>query len=159
MAASKYHSHVKDRISTVLAWKRKGLTDKEIADNLGIGITALKKYKGKYEAFAAAIKGGKSDADSQVENALFKSAVGFSVAEKEVTTIDDPEKGITTRTKNNVKVYPPNVAAMIFYLKNRCSPHWQDRRQVGVGDLDGKPLENNVHFLLPDNGMDDGDGK
>ena len=149
----KYDEYVKDRLSTIKAWKAKGLTDKEIAENLGVGESTFRDYKSKKPALKAALKTGKSDAIAQVENALHKRDV-----ESEVVTIKDPEKGITTRTKRIIKHVPPDVAAMIFYLKNRFSEDWQDRRQVGLGTPDGKPLEvNNVHFLLPDNGMNDGD--
>lgn len=158
MAACKYNSHVKDRIPTIIAWKRKGLTDEEIAENLGIGTTAMKTYKKKYAAMASALKSGKSDADAQVENALFKRAIGYEFDSAEQVEVTDEDGTSIVRKKTWITHIKPDVAAMIFYLKNRISKEWQDRRNVGISDPDGKPLDN-VHFLLPDNGMDDGDGK
>jgi len=155
----KYDEYVKPRLDTIKAWKRKGLTDKEIADNLGVGESTFRDYKSKKPALRAVLKDGKDDAVAQVENALHKRALGYDVAiESEVVTIEDPEKGTTTRTKNTIVHVKPDVAAMIFYLKNRKSSEWQDRRQLAPVTPDGKPLEStNVHVVLPDNGMNDGD--
>ena len=157
----KYDEHVRGRLQTIKAWKAHGLTDKEIAENLGVGLSTFEDYKRKHPRLRSSLKLGKSDAVAQVENALHKRALGYDVEiESEVVTIETPDKETTTRTKKIIKHIEPSVAAMIFYLKNRQSNNWQDRRQVGIGQPDGKPLEmTNVHFVLPDNGMDDGDVK
>lgn len=154
----KYDELVKGRLSTIKAWKAKGLTDKEIADNLGVGESTFDDYKRKNPRLRSSLKTGLSDAVAQVENALFKRAIGFSVDEVETVEVTDEDGTSIVRTKKSVKTYPPDVASMIFYLKNRVSQDWQDRRQLGIGQPDGKPLSN-VHFMLPDNGMDDGDKK
>lgn len=158
MSLCKYKSHVKDRIPTIIAWKRKGLTNAEIFENLGVGDTAMAKYRRENPELELALKNGKSDADAQVENALFKSAVGYEIIETETVTVTDDAGTEIVRVKTSLIHIKANVASIIFYLKNRLSAEWQDRRNVEPNDTD-KPIENNVHFLLPDNGMDDGDDK
>ena len=151
-----YSELVKPRLITIKAWKAKGLTDAEIAKNLGVGKTPFSQYKKKFPELAEALKTGLSDALALVENALYKTAIGFSVDEIITVSVTDEDGTQIVKETKSVKTYPPNVAAMIFYLKNRCSKDWQDRRQVGVGDPDGKPLSN-IHVVLPDNGMNGGD--
>lgn len=149
---SKYQSHVKDRLESVLAWKRMGLTDKEIGENLGISQSAMKEYKSSFKAFKAVLKGGKDDANAKVINALFKSAVGYDYYEThEITQTlkDGTEKTFKRRIKKTV---PSDKTAMIFWLKNRAFKDWRDRRETAFTDPDGKPLKN-VFFVIPDNGM------
>lgn len=159
MSLCKYKSHVEGRIPTIIAWKRKGLTNAEVFENLGVGDTAMAKYRREHPELELALKNGKSDADAQVENALFRSALGYEVTETETVTVTDDEGTETVRTKTTINHVKGNVASMIFYLKNRLSAEWQDRKNGYNDDAGDKPLENNVHFLLPDNGMDDGDEK
>ncbi|MCF1431336.1 MAG: hypothetical protein LPD71_00070 [Shewanella sp.] len=79
----------------------KGLTQAAIAQSLGIGRTTLFNQKKKNVDFLNAIKKGQAKAIGKVENALFKEAV----------------KG-------------GSIAAMIFYLKNRCPDEWKDKQEV-----------------------------
>ena len=71
MAKSKWETNVKDKLILVEGWARDGLTDEQIANNLGISHTTLKEYKNKYPTFLTALKKGEQIADYEVENALF----------------------------------------------------------------------------------------
>ena len=90
MAKSKYETEVKPRLIEIEAWKRDGLTDEQIFKNLGISKDTFYKYKDKYTDFSDALKKGKEVADIEVENALFKRAIGYKYKEviKEVKEID-----------------------------------------------------------------------
>ena len=58
MAKSKWETHVKDRLIEVEGWARDGLTDEQIAKNLGIAYSTLREYREKYSALSAALKRG-----------------------------------------------------------------------------------------------------
>lgn len=62
-------------------WARDGLTDEQIATNIGIKRPTLYDWKNKYSDISDALKRGKEVVDRQVENALFKSAVGYEYTE------------------------------------------------------------------------------
>lgn len=62
-------------------WARDGLTDEQIAINIGIRRTTLYDWKKKYSDISDALKKGKEVIDRQVENALFKSAIGYEYIE------------------------------------------------------------------------------
>jgi hypothetical protein len=119
---SKWDSHVKNRLDEVEQWSRQGLNDDQIAKNLGIGCTSLYDYKNKYPEFADAIKRGKEVAIEEVENALYKTALGFYYEEEELT-----KSGQVVVLKKYAK---PNTTAQIFFLKNKKPEDWRDKREV-----------------------------
>lgn len=63
-------------------WARDGLTNEQIAHNMGISYSTLKVWQNKYLAISATLKRGKEIVDLQVENALLKRALGYEYKEK-----------------------------------------------------------------------------
>ncbi|BDR86116.1 transposase [Clostridium tetani] len=143
MAKSKYETNVKDKLILVEGWARNGLTDEQIAKNLGIGYSTLKEYKKKYPAFLAALKKGKEVIDFEVENALLKRALGYEyeeVTKERILKKDEQGKPLTdihgfpiyemVVTKTVKKEVTPDTTAQIFWLKNRKPEEWRDKRDV-----------------------------
>lgn len=139
-APSKYPTHVEPRLDEVLEWKGNGLTDEEIANNLGISHQTLITYKQQFPEFLEAIKTGKNAADCKVINAMFKRAIGYEYEEVTTVTRKGPD-GTTTETRVVKKQEAPNTTACIFWLKNRCPEHWRDRHENELTNPDGKPIE------------------
>lgn len=119
----RYESHVEPRLESIKAWRRHGMTEDEIASNLGVCRRTLFEYKLEHRELAEAMSRGKDDADAQVENALFKRACGYEIEEVE-TTIKKDGTAIVRKTRKQV---PPDTVSMIFYLKNRKAKDWCDR--------------------------------
>lgn len=63
------------------AWARNGLTDEQIAANIGIGKTTLYRWKNEFREIRESLKKGKEVVDIQVENALLKRALGYTYTE------------------------------------------------------------------------------
>ena len=126
----------------VEAWARDGLSDKQIADKIGITTTTLYEWKKRFPEFSDALKKGKEIVDIEVENALLKRALGFlSVHETKEALRDNDERPIVDSetgeavlvvTKQTIKTVPPDVTALIFWLKNRMPEAWRDRKDVAV---------------------------
>lgn len=133
IAKSKYETDVKPRLVEIEAWKRDGLTNEQIMKNLGIGRDSFYRYKDKYSEFSDALKKGKEVADIEVENALFKRAIGYRYKEKikEVKEIDGKK---TVFIKEVEKEMPGDVGAQIFWLKNRKSSKWKDKQDIDIED-------------------------
>ena len=133
IAKSKYETDVKPRLVEIEAWKRDGLTDEQIFKNLGISKDTFYKYKDKYTDFSDALKKGKEVADIEVENALFKRAIGYRYKEKikEVKEIDGKK---TVFIKEVEKEMPGDIGAQIFWLKNRKSSKWKDKQDIDIED-------------------------
>ena len=77
-------------------WKRNGLTDQQIADNIGINRRTLDKWKSKYGHIGRALKVGHEQANYAVESKLLKKALSG------------------------------NTTAMIFWLKNNWRDKYND---------------------------------
>lgn len=120
----------------------KGLGNKEIAKALGIHDKTFYDWRDKYPQFLHSVKKYRGLADIQVENALFKSAIGFNFVEvkKERRKLGKDDEGkdiyklvITEKIKKHI---PGVSAAQIFYLKNRMPERYKDKieTQISLSD-------------------------
>ena len=119
----KYYTHVEPKLILVEGWARDGLIDEQIAKNLGVAYSTFKVYKNKHLALSTALKRGKEVADYEVENALFKRAMGYDIEEITKELIGDE----LMETKVVTKHIAPDTTAQIFWLKNRRPDKWRDR--------------------------------
>ena len=103
-------------------WARDGLTDEQIAHNMGIRPSTLYEWKKKYSEITESLKKGKEVVDREVENALLKSALGYKYTEQTVTN-----KGNVVEVE---KYERPNTTAQIFWLKNRKPADWREKQEV-----------------------------
>ena len=78
-------------------WARDGLTDDQIAHNIGISRSTLSEWKLKFPDLMDTLKKSKDVVDRMVENALFKNAI------------------------------EGNTTAQIFWLKNRKPDKWREK--------------------------------
>ena len=117
-----------DNLLRAEGWARDGLTDEQIAKNIGISIRTLYDWKKSFPQFLQSLKRGKEVIDLEVKNALHKRAIGYEYEEK------------TYKNGKLVKVVkkqqPPDVTAQIFWLKNRNPEKWRDTKNIDVkGEL------------------------
>lgn len=105
MAKGKYQRWLEpDGLTLLEGWARDGLTDEQIAHNMGINKSTLYDYKNKHSEISDALKKGKEVVDYEVENALLKKALNG------------------------------DVTAQIFWLKNRRVSKWRDKPEPPVDD-------------------------
>ena len=132
MANGKYQQWLEPEGLTLLeGWARDGLTDEQIAGNIGINTSTLYDWKNKFPKISEALKKGKEVVDIQVENALLKRALGYDFQETRVEKSDkDGTKIIQT-----LKHIPADTTAQIFWLKNRRPDKWRDKHEM-PGDSD-----------------------
>lgn len=124
MARGKYQEWLTDEgLLQLGAWARDGLTNEQIAANIGISRKTLQEWCVKYSDIRDTLKRNKAIIDAQVENALLKRALGYTYTE--VKTVESAKGTVTTTT---VKEVAPDVTAGIFWLKNRQRPKWGDKQ-------------------------------
>ena len=117
------------------SWARDGLTDAQIASNMGINLCTLYDWKNKYPNISDTLKRGKEIIDIQVENALLKRALGYEYSEDNIEILKDAEgKVINTKIKQTVKQVIPDTTAQIFWLKNRRPDKWRDKIDAETAD-------------------------
>lgn len=101
MAKGKYQEWLEpDGLLLLEGWARDGLSDEQIAHNIGIATSTLYDWKKKHLEISEALKKGKEVVDIEVENALLKSAL------------------------------EGNITAQIFWLKNRKSNRWREKQSI-----------------------------
>ncbi|OEH66140.1 MULTISPECIES: hypothetical protein [Lactobacillus] len=97
MPANIYKEWLKpEKLILLEGWKRNGLTDAQIAENIGVSIYTLSKWKSRYSQIDQALKKGKEVSNFIVENILFKKAI------------------------------QGNTTAIIFWLKNNWRDKYND---------------------------------
>ena len=97
MAKGQYQEWLEpEQLIVLQGWKRNGLTDEQIAHNIGIAPRTLERWKRDHSQICRALKVGKETANFIVESELFRKA----------------RKGNTT--------------AMIFWLKNNWRDKYND---------------------------------
>ncbi len=113
----------KDKLILLEGWARDGLTDEQIAKNIGIATSTFYEWKKKKLEFSNALKKGKEVIDFEVENALLKKALGYTITlNKQKVTKDGDVIDITEEVH-----VPPDTTAQIFWLKNRKPNNWKDK--------------------------------
>jgi len=140
MAKGKYEKWITEEGLVLLeGWARDGLTDEQIAHNVGVSRSTLNDWKKKYPDISDALKKGKEVVDLQVENALLKRALGYEYEEvtKESHWNEKKNKYELVITKSVKKRQAPDTTAQIFWLKNRRPDKWRDKQDVEhTGDMD-----------------------
>lgn len=137
MAAGKYQKWLEpDNLILLEGWARDGLTEEQIAKNMGVSVKTLFNWKNTHLPILHALKKGKEVVDYEVENALLKSALGFSETIRKPfklkkTQYNDSGKKVKEEEYieyANEDVYvPPNVTAQIYWLNNRKPERWRNK--------------------------------
>ncbi|MDT2824361.1 CII family transcriptional regulator [Vagococcus lutrae] len=113
-------------------WARDGLTDKQIAQNIGVNERTFTRWKSDHPSIMSVLKTGKEVVDRQVENALLKNALGFEYEETKTIIEISPDGEKKQRVEKIKKYSPPNPTSQIFWLKNRKPAEWRDRRETEI---------------------------
>ncbi len=108
-----------------------GATDKELADFFEVSESTLNLWKTQYPAFSESIKAGKDLADANVAERLYQRALGFEHDSEELITVSNGTgMGSSVERHPIRKIYPPDTAAAIFWLKNRQRGKWRDKSET-----------------------------
>jgi len=102
-----------------------GYTEKEIAEKIDVHLHTINYWKRHKLDFKEALEKGKQQYEERVEQSLRESAVGYS----HPAIYFSNHEGVVTQTPYT-KHYPPNVAAIKFYLTNRARNRWADIQQI-----------------------------
>ena len=142
MSTSKFDTHVLPYLDKIVSWAAEGATTKAIANTLGIAYSTFRKYVDEgqngnenYSALSAAFVRAREVPDDDVENSLYKRALGYTtkVAKhyRVKDVIFDPDTGKKVReTEKLVECFdevhvPADTNAIIFWLTNRRQDRWK----------------------------------
>jgi hypothetical protein len=117
----------------VEGYARRGMLDKQICECLRISQDTFYQYVKRFPEFSEALKKGRGPIHMEVENALLKNALGYSYEEEHYEVSAD---GKIDKKKRKVikKHVPGNLGAQIFWLINRLSDYWKQRKEEKQND-------------------------
>lgn len=115
IAKGKYQEWVtKEGLTKLSGWARNGLTDEQLAHNMGIAAGTLYEWKKKYPEINESLKKSKEVVDLEVENSLLNRALGMvtkSITYKMVRLDGDVLKAKRQRFLNAYKLEHPDLTA------------------------------------------------
>lgn len=158
MAKARYDEWLtKDGLVKIEAWAREGLTEVQIAAQMGISVRTLGNWKQEHLPIFQALKKGKAPVDAKVENALLRRALGYQYQEITEAPVMDPETGKTKMevVKRVTKHVAPDTTAQIYWLKNRRPDKWRDKPAEAAGTDENNTIR--VIFDPLRGGSTDGD--
>lgn len=143
MAKSKYETVVEPNLARVRDWCRDGVSDKEIAERLGVAYSTFRLYRDKHSALSAVLSRTKEVVDSEVVNAAFKRALGYDAEEYEeiYNYIYDSagnlveERLVSKRYKK--RHIPADPQLLQFWLTHRQRANWGTMIEVQDGETGG----------------------
>ena len=112
-----------------------GATDAQLANFFEVNPDTIYEWKKVHEEFSESLKRGKQIADGEVAKSLYHRAKGYSHKAVHISNY----QGEITQT-DIIKEYPPDTTACIFWLKNRQSEMWRDKREYAVNE-DNRDIE------------------
>lgn len=104
-----------------------GATDAEIADEIGVAVSTIARWRTKYPEFRSAVQYGKEQADERVERSLYHRAVGFEVDTVKIGFYEGRAVLVEHR-----EYYPPEPGAVKLWLTNRKPEEWRDKSEAAI---------------------------
>lgn len=102
------------------------MTERQIAETLGVAYSSFRTYKQRYPALAEAMKKGRQTLVMELRSSLIQRAKGFEYTEVRKTW----EYGALAKMEAITKYYPPDVAALNLALKNYDPDNWANDPQA-----------------------------
>lgn len=171
MAKGKYEEWLEaEGLLKIEGWAKDGLTEEQIAGNMGIARSTLNEWKKKFPDISDTLKRAKEVVDRQVENALLKRALGYAYTEDKYISVGMRQEEYQEKLREHMEAYrishpqagedeleaerrafpqtkqilverkkkevAPDVAAQIFWLKNRKPEQWRDKQNLEVAGLE-----------------------
>ena len=142
MSKGKYQKWITpDGLLLLAAWARDGLSNEQIAKKCGVNSWTLYEWQKRFPQISQALARGKEPVDVEVENALHKLTLGYTVKLQKTfkvkrTYFDDHNR----RCEADELVVgidemhvPANVNAQKFWLANRKPKQWRERIEAVSG--------------------------
>lgn len=130
-----------------------GATNEDLAKYFEVSHQTINTWFTEHPSFLDAIKKGREEADANVAKSLYQRALGYSHKSKKIFA--DAKTGSVVEV-DCVEQYPPEVAAAIFWLKNRQRDKWRDKthveNEVRITEMPEKELDERIADLAAKTG-------
>jgi len=114
-----YLERIKPRFKEIADWKAKGLTERQIAANLGVSYSTFNKYKVLKKEFSDMLLQSAQPLVNELRGALVRKALGYTYTEtKTYKKTDAKGKVIMEYSESVQKEQAPDTGAIHLLLKN-----------------------------------------
>ena len=133
-----------DSLALIESMVERDLTDKEIAEKVGVTYSTFKRFKAQNSELKAIIAQGKDKKNQTVEQSLFKCCNGYKYYEEVVTKVKTETMAADGTTVlvsedvviSNVKKYKgADLAAQKYWLNNKNKAKWKDDPNKVANDI------------------------
>lgn len=124
-----------DNLMLVAGWARTGYSIGDIARMMGVSNNVFRRWFDKYPKFRRAVKTNKDVVDYKVENALLKSALGYTTKESRVLVTMRHGKVVETQRETLTRDIAPQIGAIRMWLLNRQPEVWKNENKMSMDDL------------------------
>lgn len=133
---SKYETHIKPYLDRIKIWVAKGATQQEVAEKLGVALSTLKLWKGKYPALMTALQAPQGDIDDQVEAALYRRCMGYDYEEVTRWQTIGRNGELIWLERRATRHLPPDPSSVQFWLTNRRPQEWKRMPETKAEEKD-----------------------
>lgn len=124
MSVDKYETHVQPYLEEVSRMAL-NMTEKQIAEELGVAPSSFRSYKKKHPELVDALKKGRRQLVMELKSTLIQKARGFTYTEKK----DVYEGGVLVKTEVYTKSALPDTGSIHLLLKNLDPENWAENPQ------------------------------
>ena len=144
---SKWDTHVLPRLADIEDWISKGASEKDVCSALNISQDTWIVYKKEHSELSECLTRARAKSVLNVKNALYESAIGFTIKTKKSYIRKDKETGKAMQYIEETERHePPNPQSIAMYLRNNDS-EWKDRDSTSY---DFKAMELELKKLQTD---------
>ena len=127
---SKYETVIPPNMELIKKWLAEGVPEKDIAQNLGIGLTTWKRWKAETEEFQSVVVHARAPKVKELENVMFKLAQGYTVRVQDAMKVREPGGGEHLEYYEKDVHVPANFNALRFLLTNWSEEYANDPAMI-----------------------------
>lgn len=130
---SKYEKKILPNWETIKEYLKKGFTEKEIADKIGVSESTWFTYKKQFSEFSELINAREVDTDviEEARSALHRRATGYHYIEKKIVKkVNEDGEMEVVQEEEYLKYEHPDTNAINLFLKNYDRDNWSNDPQM-----------------------------
>lgn len=133
---SVYEKRIKPHLEKINTLRENGFNHEDIAQMLGIARSTYFKHKAEIEEFSDSLKNSDGKLISQLEDSLYKRALGKAVKKtRTVETYGNGKKKIIEREEDVIA----SDVAIFFALTNLAPDKWKHKQDIQLSTEDELP--------------------
>jgi hypothetical protein len=136
--AKAWESKIKPNLDKIRKLRQKGFTEKQCAEAIGIGYSTLMKHKNLHIELVEVLNKSKDELVLNLEDTLFKKALGGHTVKKTKRKWYEDENGNRTGSEvtEETSIAEPDLGALVFALTNLKPEFWKNKRDHEVKNND-----------------------